>query len=218
MASTGKPVVLVLVTGKPICVPWAKENIPAILTQWYGGETAGDAVAGILFGETIPSGKLPISFPKSADHLPAYYNHLPTDKGFYHQPGSVGNPGRDYVFSSPDPLWAFGHGLSYTDFEYGEISLSAEDLKAGDTLTVKLGISNKGRFDGKEVVQLYVRQEDSPIVTPVKELKAFTKVSVPAGGKTEAVLALPLTEPGEYHLMVGSSSEDIRQEASVKVL
>ena len=218
VAATGKPVVLVLVTGKPISVPWAKENIPAILTQWYGGETAGDAVAGILFGETVPCGKLPISFPKSAGHLPAYYNHLPTDKGFYRQPGSTGNPGRDYVFSSPDPLWAFGHGLSYTDFEYGEISLPTEEVKAGDTLTVKLEISNKGRFDGKEVVQLYVRQVNSPIVTPVKELKAFTKVSVPSGGKTEAVLNLPASEPGEYQIMVGSSSEDIRQEATVKVL
>ena len=218
VAATGKPIVLVLVTGKPISVPWAKDYIPAILTQWYGGETAGDAVAGILFGETVPCGKLPISFPKSAGHLPVYYNHLPTDKGFYRQPGSSGNPGRDYVFSSPEPLWAFGHGLSYTDFEYGEISLSTENLKAGDTLTVKLEISNKGRFDGKEVVQLYVRQVNSPIVTPVKELKAFTKVSVPAEGKTEAVLNLPVNEPGEYQIMIGSSSEDIRQETTVKVL
>ena len=218
VAATGKPVVLILVTGKPICIPWAKDNIPAILTQWYGGETAGDAVASIIFGETVPSGKLPVSFPRSTGHLPAYYNHLPTDKGFYHNPGSPGNPGRDYVFSSPDPLWAFGHGLSYTVFGYGEISLSTETLKAADTLTVKLEISNEGCFDSKEVVQLYVRQEDSPIVVPVKELKAFTKVNVPSGGKTEAVLELTLNEPGEYHLMVGSSSEDIRQEASVKVL
>ena len=218
VAATGKPVVLVLVTGKPISVPWAKDNIPAILTQWYGGETAGNAVAGILFGETVPCGKLPISFPKSAGHLPAYYNHLPTDKGFYRQPGSAGNPGRDYVFSSPEPLWAFGHGLSYTDFEYGEIRLSSETLKAGDTLTVKSEISNKGRFDAKEVVQLYVRQVNSPIVTPVKELKAFTKVSVPAGGKTETVLSLPVSEPGEFQIMIGSSSEDIRHEVTVKVL
>ena len=210
VAATGKPVVLVLVTGKPICIPWAKDNIPAILTQWYGGETAGDAVTDMLFGKTVPSGKLSISFPKSSGHLPAYYNHLPTDKGYYHQPGSTGKPGRDYVFSSPDPLWAFGHGLSYTEFEYGELRLS-------DPQTVKVEITNKGNLEGKEVVQLYVRQVNSPIVTPVKELKAFSKVTVPAGGKTEATLTFTLTEPGEYLLMVGSSSEDIRQETTVKV-
>ena len=210
VASTGKPVVLVLVTGKPICIPWAKDNIPAILTQWYGGETAGDAVTDMLFGKTVPSGKLSISFPKSSGHLPAYYNHLPTDKGYYHQPGSTGKPGRDYVFSSPDPLWAFGHGLSYTEFEYGELRLP-------DPQTVKVEITNKGNLEGKEVVQLYVRQLNSPIVTPVKELKAFSKVTVPAGGKTEATLTFTLSEPGEYLLMVGSSSEDIRQETTVKV-
>lgn len=210
VAATGKPVVLVLVTGKPICIPWAKDNIPAILTQWYGGETAGDAVTDMLFGKTVPSGKLSISFPKSSGHLPAYYNHLPTDKGYYHQPGSTGKPGRDYVFSSPDPLWAFGHGLSYTEFEYGELRLP-------DPQTVKVEITNKGNLEGKEVVQLYVRQVNSPIVTPVKELKAFSKVTVPAGGKTEATLTFTLTEPGEYLLMVGSSSEDIRQETTVKV-
>ena len=230
VASTGKPVVLVLVTGKPVCIPWAKENIPAIVTQWYGGETAGDAITDMLFGETVPCGKLPISFPRSTGHLPAYYNHLPTDKGYYHKPGSPGNPGRDYIFSSPEALWPFGHGLSYSEFEYGALSLSKDTLSASDTLKVSLQVKNLGLRDAKETVQLYVRDVTGSVVTPVKELKAFTKIEIPAGGGTMATLSFPLSElavydsgmkpvvePGEFRIMVGSSSGDIRQEATVVV-
>lgn len=217
VAGTGKPVVLILVTGKPICIPWAKDNIPAIVTQWYGGETAGDALVGVLFGDTVPSGKLPISFPRSTGHLPSYYNHLPTDKGYYHKPGSPGNPGRDYLFSSPDALWPFGHGLGYTTLEYGPLNLSGAVFAPADTVKVNLSVNNIGSRDALETVQLYVRNQTSHEVTPVKELKAFTKVPVQAGGSAEASLSFPVEEKGKYLIMVGTSSADIRQETEITV-
>lgn len=217
VAGTGKPVVLILVTGKPICIPWAKDNIPAIVTQWYGGETAGDALVGVLFGDTVPSGKLPISFPRSTGHLPSYYNHLPTDKGYYHKPGSPGNPGRDYLFSSPDALWPFGHGLGYTTLEYGPLNLSGTVFAPEDTVKVNLSVNNIGSRDALETVQLYVRNQTSLEVTPVKELKAFTKVPIQAGGSAEASLSFPVEEKGKYLIMVGTSSADIRQETEITV-
>ena len=227
---TGKPVVLVLVTGKPITIPWAKDHIPAIVAQWYGGEKAGDAIASMLFGETVPCGKTPISWPKSVGHLPAFYNHLPCDKGFYHQPGSPNHPGRDYVFSSPDPLWSFGHGLSYTSFEYGTPTLSALELSAQDTLTVSIPVSNTGTVDAKETVQLYFRDVVSSVITPVKQLKAFQKVLIPAGQTETITMKVPIqefalydkdmnltVEPGEFEIQIGSASDDIRQTVTVKV-
>lgn len=217
VAGTGKPVVLILVTGKPICIPWAKDNIPSIVTQWYGGETAGDALVGVLFGDTVPSGKLPISFPRSTGHLPSYYNHLPTDKGYYHKPGSPGNPGRDYLFSSPDALWPFGHGLGYTTLEYGPLNLSGTVFAPADTVKVNLSVNNIGSRDALETVQLYVRNQTSHEVTPVKELKAFTKVPIQAGGSAEASLSFPVEEKGKYLIMVGTSSADIRQETEITV-
>lgn len=230
VSATGKPVVLVLVTGKPISLPWAKEHVPAIVAQWYGGEAAGNAIADMLMGNTVPSGKTPISWPQSAGHLPCFYNHLPSDRGFYHQPGAPNNPGRDYVSSSPDPLWAFGHGLSYTSFEYGEPILPATQLLPTDTLTVGLDVRNTGSCDGKEVVQLYFNDVASTLATPVKQLKAFTKVEIPAGESRRVEMRVPVSEfayydmdmnlqvePGEFDIMIGSSSDDIRHSTRIQV-
>ena len=125
--ATGKPVIVVLLSGKPLAMSWIKENIPGIVVQWYPGEQGGLALADMLLGKVNPSGKLNYSFPQSVGHLPCYYNYLPTDKGFYRSPGSKNKPGKDYVFSSPKALWAFGHGLSYTDFEYLSATTSKED-------------------------------------------------------------------------------------------
>ncbi len=228
--ATGKPVVLILVTGKPISLPWAKEHVPAIVAQWYGGEAAGNAIADMLVGNTVPSGKTPISWPQSAGHLPCFYNHLPSDRGFYHQPGAPNNPGRDYVFSSPDPLWAFGHGLSYTSFEYGEPVLSATQLLPTDTLTIGLDVRNTGLYDGKEVVQLYFNDIASSLATPVKQLKAFKKVEIPAGESRRVEMRVPVSEfayydmdmnlqvePGEFDIMIGSASDDIRHTIRIQV-
>ena len=228
--STGKPIILVLVTGKPICIPWAKENLPAIVAQWYGGEKEGESIAAMLFGQINPCGKTPISWAQGTGNLPCFYNYLPTDRGFYHQPGSPNNPGRDYVFSSPEPLWSFGHGLSYTTFEYGEPCLSVSDVNEEDTLTITIPITNTGAIDGKEVVQLYIHKEVSSLVTPVKLLKGFCKVEVPAGQTCLANIQLPIkhltvtglemnqtVEHGDYEILVGSSSADIRTRSSIGV-
>ena len=223
---TGKPVVLVLVAGKPFCIPWEKEHIPAILAQWYAGEQAGNSIADILFGKVNPSGKLAFSFPQSVGHLPAYYNHLPSDKGFYKKPGSYEAPGRDYVFSSPASLWTFGHGLSYTTFSLEKMTVTLEH----DSIRVKAQIRNTGNRTGKEVVQLYVRDLVSSVVTPIKQLRAFMKVELQPGESREGVLSFPvaelsltledgrrLIEPGAFELQLGTASDCILLKQTIHI-
>ncbi|MCI0514932.1 glycoside hydrolase family 3 C-terminal domain-containing protein, partial [candidate division KSB1 bacterium] len=228
--ATGKPLIVVLVAGKPLAIPYIKENANAILVQWYGGEQQGHALAKVLFGKVNPSGKLNVSFPQSVGHLPCYYNYLPTDKGYYKKSGALDKPGRDYVFSNPAALWSFGHGLSYTTFDYPEASLSVETLNAGDTLTVTVQVKNSGNLDGREVVQLYVRDVVSSVVTPVKQLKAFKKVLVPAGATVSVKLKSAISdwflinremkrvvEPGEYELQIGPASDNIKIKKIIQV-
>ena len=227
---TGKPVVVVLVTGKPFAIPWVKQHIPSILVQWYGGEQEGRAIADVLFGNVNPSGKLPFSFPQSTGHLPSYYNHLPSDKGFYNEPGTYDNLGRDYVFSSPASLWPFGHGLSYTKFKYLASSVSKSHYQPYDTIQVMVRLKNVGNCLGREVVQLYVRDVVSSVVTPVKQLKAFTKVALRPDEETNVCLKIPTRElyltnklgyrclePGKFELQIGSSSELIESKHIVWV-
>ena len=230
VSATGKPIVLVLVAGKPFAIPWEKDNIPAILAQWYAGEQAGSSLADILFGKVNPSGKLNFSFPKSTGHLPAYYNHLPSDKGYYKKPGCYGKPGRDYVFSSPTPLWAFGHGLSYTTFNYETAKTDKQQYKETDTIQVSVQIKNTGEFPGKEVVQVYVRDLVSSVVTPVRQLKAFSKPLLAPGETKEIVLHIPTSElaltdeqgnrffePGSFKIEIGTASDDIRHTLYITV-
>ncbi len=220
--STGKPVVVVLVAGKPSAMPWIKENCDAVVVQWYAGEQEGTAIAEILFGLVNPSGKLNVSFPQSVGHLPVFYNHYPTDKGFYHIKGSVDKPGRDYVFSDPYPVWAFGSGLSYTSFGYQTMSVSKNTFQKDESCEIRVVLKNTGKRNGKEVVQLYVRDLVSSVVTPVKELKRFSKVPIKAGETKEVVFVLPVkelslwdenmdevVEPGEFELQVGTASDHI---------
>lgn len=230
VAATGKPVVLVLVAGKPFAIPWEKDNIPAIIAQWYAGEQAGRSLADILFGNVNPSGKLNFSFPKSTGHLPVYYNHLPTDKGYYKKPGEYGKPGRDYVFSSPDPLWAFGHGLSYTTFDYESADTDRLEYAENDTIKVTVKLKNTGRMAGKEVIQIYVRDLVSSVVTPVRQLKAFVKPELAPEESKEITLLIPTSElmltdelgnrffeAGEFRIEVGAASDDIRHSTTVVV-
>lgn len=229
--ATGRPTVVVLVAGKPSAMPWVKENCNAVIAQWYGGEQEGRAIAEVLFGEVNPSGKLTVSFPQSTGHLPVYYNHYPTDKGHYKRPGSPEHPGRDYVFSNPDPVWAFGRGLSYTDFEYSEMRLSGKEFPSDGTLSIEVDVRNTGDRDGKEVVQLYVNDVVSSVVTPVKELKRFEKVLIPAGETRTVKFELPVAElslwnremkevvePGDFDILVGTASDDIRLTDRIRVL
>ena len=227
---TGTPVVLVLVSGKPFALPWEKKHIPAILTQWYAGEQAGHSIADILFGRVSPSGRLTFSYPQSTGHLPVYYNHLPSDRGFYKIPGSYESPGRDYVFSSPDALWGFGHGLTYTSFAYKNLKSDKEHYELNDTIYLDIDIENTGKRAGKEVVQLYVNDKVSSMVTPVKQLRDFRKVSVKAGETKTVKLKVAVNdlymvtadnkrvvEPGEFELQVGAASDNILQMKTVTV-
>jgi beta-glucosidase len=228
---TGKPVIVVLVAGKPSAMPWVKDNCDAVIVQWYGGEKEGTAIAEILFGLVNPSGKLNVSFPKSVGHLPVYYNYYPTDKGFYKIRGSVEKPGRDYVFSDPFPVWAFGRGLSYTTFRYDNMNLSSDKFGKNDTCKIQVNVTNTGSMDGKEVVQLYVRDKVSSVVTPIKELKRFKKVLIKAGQTEKVSLDLPIqelslwnidmknvVEPGEFELQVGTASDSILLSKKITVL
>ncbi len=220
---TGKPIVLVMVHGRAYSIAWEKEHIPAIIEAWYPGEEGGNALTRILFGEVNPSGKLPVTVPTSVGHLPVFYNTKPSGKGFYNQRGTEEKPGRDYVFSSPDPLFPFGHGLSYTQFEYS-------DLKVGDTMLdmdgfvhISMNIKNMGEMTGKEVVQVYINDKISSVTTPVKVLKEFRKIELRPSQTVALDFDIPIeelglwdknmrykVEPGEFEIMVGSSSEDIR--------
>ena len=127
--------------------------MPAILVQWYAGEQAGNSIADILFGEVVPSGRLTFSFPRSTGHLPVYYNYLPSDRGFYKNPGSYDSPGRDYVFSAPSALYSFGYGLSYTSFVYKNLSTDKDKYELNDTIHATVEVKNTGKYTGKEVVQ-----------------------------------------------------------------
>lgn len=173
-----------------------------------------------------PSGKLVFSFPQSVGHLPAYYNHLPSDKGFYKKPGSYEAPGRDYVFSSPASLWTFGHGLSYTTFALEKMTAALEH----DSIRVKAQIRNTGKRTGKEVIQLYVRDQVSSVVTPIKQLRAFMKVELQPGETREVVLSFPvaelsltledgrrLIEPGAFELQLGTASDRILLKQTIHI-
>lgn len=228
--ATGKPTIVVLIQAKPFSIPWMKEHIPAIVEAWYPGEMGGLSIAEVLFGKINPGGKIPVSFPKSVGHLPCYYNYLPTDKGYYKEPGAYGHPGRDYVFSSPDPLWAFGYGLSYTTFSYDSFKIENPDLTFNDQIVVHVDIKNTGSHEGKEVVQLYIRDEYCSVVRPVKELKAFKKINLMPGETKTVKLTVNLKdcgyydnkgnyllEPGNFIIMVGAASDDIKFSEKVHV-
>jgi len=226
----GKPVVVVLVTGKPFALPWVKQNADAVITQWYAGEQQGNSIADILLGNVNPSGKLPVSFPQSVGHLPVYYNYLPSDKGYYRVPGSPEKPGRDYVFSNPDALWSFGYGLSYTKFSMSNFTVSKNNYALKDTIAIKLDITNNGDVFGKEVVQVYIRDVVSSVATPIKALKAFQKVGLDPSQSKQVTLKIPVqelflinkdyqrvVEAGEFEIQVGSSSDHILWKKIVNV-
>jgi beta-glucosidase len=158
LKETGKPIVLVLVNGRPLSIVWEKENIPAILEAWYPGEEGGNAIADIIFGDYNPGGRLPISFPKDAGQIPVYYNRKPSAFS-------------EYLTTDTKPLFPFGFGLSYTTFEYSDIKINPESVLPGGYVDISFRIKNTGNIAGDEVVQLYIHDEWASIERPVKELK-----------------------------------------------
>lgn len=228
VCATGKPVVLVMVHGRPWSIDWEKDHVPAILEAWYPGEQGGNAIAGILLGDVNPSGRLNCSVPRSVGHLPVTYDYKPSARGINREPGTPEKPGRDYVFSSPAPLFAFGHGLSYTTFEYSDLKI--DNNASAKTVRVSVNVRNTGSRDGKEVVQLYVNDRVSSVTTPQKMLKGFDKIELKAGEQKTVTFDLPydelalwnasmqrVVEPGEFAVMIGRSAEDIALSGSFVV-
>lgn len=214
---TGKPVVAVFLNGRPLSINWVAENIPAIVEGWFGGEKGGLALADVLLGKVNPSGKLPMTFPRSSGQLPFYYNHKPTSH-------------HNYVDEKNTPLFAFGHGLSYTSFAYSDISFSQPAIAVNGTSRVRFTLKNTGKVAGTEVAQLYIRDEVSSVTTPVLSLKGFQRIALQPGESREVTFdigaeALSLwnremkkvVEPGAFTIMIGSSSADIRLKGTLTV-
>jgi len=222
LIATGKPVVLVLFTGRALTLPWENENIPAILNVWFGGTQAGNAIADVLFGDVNPSGKLPVTFPQNLGQVPLFYNHKntgrPLAEGQWFQKFRS-----NYLDVSNEPLYPFGYGLSYTSFTYGDLKLSSNNLSGNAQLTASITLTNAGRYDGAEVVQLYIRDLVGTVTRPVKELKGFQKVFLKAGeSKTISFTITPEDlkfynydlkydwEAGEFEIMIGGNSRDVK--------
>ena len=206
MVATGKPVVALLFNGRPIAASYVSAHVPAILECWYLGQECGHAVAEVLFGDFNPGGKLPITIPRSAGHVPAFYNHKPSAR-------------RGYLFADVSPLWAFGFGMSYTTFRVSDVRLERSAITRGEATRVTATLVNSGGRVGTEVVQMYVRDRVSSVTRAVRELKGFAKVSLEPGESTMVSIDITpqslafydidmqfVVEPGEFEIMVGTSS------------
>ena len=207
---TGKPVIVLLINGRPLTINEIVEKAPAIIECWFLGEETGTAVAKTLFGEVNPGGKLPITFPRSVGQLPYYYNHHPTDHLYA------------YVFKEKGPLYPFGYGLSYTTFEYSNLKITPEKATADQTIKVSVDVKNTGKVTGDEVVQLYIRDAISSVIRPVKELKGFKRITLKAGETKTIKFEISreelqfyneemkrVVEPGKFIIMVGGNSIDL---------
>jgi beta-glucosidase len=194
------------------------DDVPAIIDAWYSGEEGGNAVADVLFGDYNPGGKLPVTFPQSVGQCPLYYNVKPSGRGY------------DYVNMSGKPLFAFGHGLSYTTFEYSNIKIEKPAISRWENTTIQVDVRNSGTRRGEEVVQLYIHDPVASVTRPLMELKGFKRISLEPGEKTTISFVLKpddmsfldanlkrTVEPGTFEVMIGSSSDDIRQRGNFTV-
>ncbi len=224
LKATGKPLVLVLMNGRPLSIVDEKEQADAILETWFAGTEGGNAIADVLFGDYNPSGKLPLTFPRSVGQIPTYYNHLSIGRPF--TPGKPGNYTSQYFDDTTGPLYPFGYGLSYTDFSLSDMALSSTTLNKSGTLDATIKVKNTGRRDGETVVQLYVQDVTGSMIRPVKELKGFQKLMLKAG--EEKVLRFTLSEddlkfyntqlqyaaePGKFNVQIGLNSRDVKQQS-----
>jgi beta-glucosidase len=206
VVETGTPTVVFLISGRPLSINYAAEHVGAILQGFYLGQEGGTAAASVLFGDVNPGGKLPITVPRTVGQLPAFYNYKPSRN-------------RSYVFTSRQPLFAFGHGLSYTTFRFDDLRLAPAEIAPGESTTVRVDVTNAGAREGDEVAQLYVHQRVASVTRPVQELRGFRRVHLRPGEKTTVELKLagddlslldaamkPVVEPGDFDVMVGPSS------------
>lgn len=221
IAKTGKPIILMVNAGRPLIFNWASDNIPAIMYTWWLGTEAGNSIADVLFGTVNPGGKLPMSFPRTEGQIPVYYNHFNTGRP------AKNNTDRNYVSAyidlDNDPKYPFGYGLSYTDFKYSDMILSSVNLTGNQTLNISVTVSNTGKYDGEEVVQLYIRDLFGKVVRPVKELKGFQKIFIKKGESKKVDFKLTPEElkffdedlnfdweSGEFDIMIGTNSQNVQ--------
>jgi beta-glucosidase len=223
--ASGTPTIVVLINGRALAIPWIDENAQAIVEAWIPGEKGGDAIADVLFGDYNPGGKLPVTFPRHAGQLPVYYNYKPS-KSYWLEKGW----GNSYADIDYRPLYEFGHGLSYTTFEYKGLDISPESSGPNGQFQITTEIKNTGKRAGSEVVQLYLRDKISSFVRPVIELKGFTRVWLEPGESATVSFVLTndemkmldkyldwIVEPGEFDILLGSSSEDIRLKGTLQI-
>jgi len=227
IVGTGTKVVVVLMNGRPLAIPWLAENVPAILEAWFLGIQSGNAIADVLFGDYNPGGKLAVTIPRSVGQIPCFYYHKNT-----------GRPASDELnqhtaryFDLPvTPLYPFGHGLSYTEFKYSKLKIKNKKVKANDSLEISFSIKNTGKIAGSEVIQLYIKDVVASIAPPVKKLVGFKRIYLENGEEVKINMKMPINllgfynkemkkvlEPGEVKIMIGSSSEDIRLDDSFTI-
>ncbi len=223
LLKTGKPVIMVMFAGRPLTIKWESENLPVILNVWFGGSEAGYAIADVIFGDVNPSGKLTSTFPQNIGQVPIYYAHkntgrpLPEGKWFEKFRSN-------YLDVSNDPLYPFGYGLSYTQFSYSDIKLSSSKMAKGGSIIASVTVTNTGMMEGKEVVQLYLRDIVGSISRPVKELKGFQKINLKPGESKEVIFKITeeelkfynsdlqyVSEPGDFKVFIGSNSRDVKE-------
>jgi beta-glucosidase len=223
VVAAGKPVVVVMINGRPLSINWLADHASAILEAWLPGEEGGDAVAAVLFGAVNPGGKLPVSIARSAGQVPLTYNHPPS--------GGLSSWYGDYMDMPASPLYAFGHGLSYTTFEYSDLKISPEQAVADGQVDISLTVKNTGKLAGDEVVQLYICDECASVPRPVIELKGFCRVGLQPGESRKLAFQLPVNllafydtqrklilEAGTIRILVGSSSTDVRLRGSLEIV
>lgn len=222
LKKTGKPLVIVVLNGRPLTLEWETANADALLDIWFGGTETGHAVADVLFGDYNPSGKLSMTFPKNVGQIPVYYSHKNTGRPFNKE--AFAKFKSNYLDVENEPLFPFGYGLSYTNFQYSDLTLSSTTLRKGEEITATITVTNSGNYDGEETVQLYTRDMVGSITRPVKELKAFQKIFLKKGeSKTINFTIIPddlkfynanlqwVNEPGEFVVMVGTDSQNVKE-------
>lgn len=221
LLKTGKPVVLVLFTGRPLVLTEENENVPAILNAWFSGSEAGFAISDVLFGNVNPSGKLTATFPRSLGQVPIFYSHKNTGRPLGNSDGNFEKFKSNYIDERNEPLYPFGFGLSYTTFEYNNLKLKTDKMTFNDSIEVSVEVRNTGNYDGKEIVQLYIRDLVGSVTRPVKELKGFQKIELKKGETKTVSFTITeeelkfynydlnfVAEPGDFEVFVGTNSNE----------
>ena len=228
LQKTGKPIVVLINAGRPLIFNWTADNMPTILYTWWLGSEAGNAIADVLFGDYNPAGKLPMTFPRAEGQIPIYYNHFNTGRPSINEEKLYKS---SYIDLPNTPKFPFGYGLSYTTFNYSNLKLSKTKMSASETIEVTMNITNTGKYEGEEVIQLYIQDKFASLIRPISELKDFQKIKLGIGETKTITFVIDNqklsfyneklefnSEPGDFNLMIGSSSEDIRLKSSFELI